>query len=74
MGKREGDPVCPKPNCGGTGIYIKGWDLPVRRQRRGGTTGEMETVKGKVTRISLYKCRKCHRFFRKAGGKKNEKT
>lgn len=52
---------CPK--CGGVGKYTKGWDMPQRRQKKGGKRGDFKKT-GKVTRIGLYKCKKCMRLFR----------
>lgn len=59
------------PLCGGEGEYKKGWDMPQRRQKKGGKQGLFETT-GNVTRISLYKCKKCRRLFRK--GKTQKKA
>lgn len=61
--ENSGVPRCPK--CGGTGKYIKGWDMKGRIQAKGKPRGIKSTRRTPVTRIKLYRCNGCMRLFRK---------
>ena len=53
------------PHClQGKGKYLKGWDIKQKHQKKGAKHGEMKET-GKFIRISLYKCQRCRKLFRK---------
>ena len=54
----------PCPKCvDGIGKYQKGWDMVKKQQVKGGKQGETEETG--TLRISLYKCQRCLKLFRK---------
>ena len=65
MSVQKAPKEAPCPHCiYGIGDYKKGWDMKKKIQKKGGTKGETSDT-GEVLRISLYKCRRCRKLFRK---------
>ena len=65
---RKVKPEQEQPSCPhcihGKGKYQKGWDIKQKHQKKGGKHGEMQES-GQIIRISLYKCQRCRKLFRK---------